>query len=48
MQLGLVGLQYSGKTTLFNTLAGLEESLGFQIKEEASIEIGRASCRERV
>jgi len=39
MQLGLVGLQYSGKTTLFNTLAGLEESSGFQIKEEASIEV---------
>ncbi len=39
MQIGLVGLQYSGKTTLFNTLANIEEDLSGSLKEEASIEV---------
>ena len=39
MQIGLVGLQYSGKTTLFNTIAGIEISEGQAIKEEATIEV---------
>ncbi|OGU33459.1 MAG: redox-regulated ATPase YchF [Ignavibacteria bacterium GWB2_35_6b] len=39
MQIGLVGLQYSGKTTLFNTLAGIEMQPGGSMKEEATIEV---------
>jgi len=39
MQIGLVGLQFSGKTTLFNTLAGIEMQPGGSMKEEASIEV---------
>jgi len=38
MQIGLVGLQYSGKTTLFNTLSKKTSELS-QAKEEASIEV---------
>ncbi|MBU0561373.1 MAG: redox-regulated ATPase YchF [Bacteroidetes bacterium] len=39
MQIGLVGLQYSGKTTLFNTIAGIIADPFVQVKEEATIEI---------
>lgn len=39
MQIGLVGLQYSGKTTLFNTIAGIEEADMQMGKEEATIEV---------
>ncbi len=39
MQIGLVGLQYSGKTTLFNTLAGIEEDPAATMKEDAVIEV---------
>jgi GTP-binding protein YchF len=39
MQLGLVGLQYSGKTTLFNTIAEIEEDTEGLGKEEATIEV---------
>lgn len=39
MQIGLVGLQYSGKTTLFNTLAGIEQDPSASGKEEATIEV---------
>lgn len=39
MQIGLVGLQYSGKTTLFNTIAGIEEADMQTGKEEATIEV---------
>ena len=39
MQIGLVGLQYSGKTTLLNTLAKLEETDLNSVKEEATIEV---------
>ncbi len=39
MQIGLVGLQYSGKTTLFNSFLGKENDEGHSIKEEASIEV---------
>ncbi len=39
MQIGLVGLQYSGKSTLFNTLAGIEENPSMEMKEEATIEV---------
>jgi GTP-binding protein YchF len=39
MQIGLVGLQYSGKTTLLNTLAKLEETDLHSVKEEATIEV---------
>jgi hypothetical protein len=38
MQIGLVGLQYSGKTTLFNTLSE-KHSEASNAKEETSIEI---------
>jgi GTP-binding protein YchF len=38
MQIGLVGLQFSGKTTLFNTLTGKEET-GFVSADEAVLEI---------
>ncbi len=38
MQIGLVGLQYSGKTTLFNTLSS-RHSESSAVKEEASVEI---------
>ncbi len=37
MQIGLVGLQFSGKTTLFNTLA--KKEIETSPKEEASIEV---------
>ncbi|MCF6269555.1 MAG: redox-regulated ATPase YchF [Melioribacteraceae bacterium] len=39
MQIGLVGLQYSGKTTLFNTIAGIENPEMSMGKEEATIEV---------
>ena len=39
MQIGLVGLQYSGKTTLLNTIAGIEEDPSAVGKEEATIEV---------
>lgn len=39
MQIGLVGLQYSGKTTLFNTLAKIQEDLASAAKEEAKLEV---------
>ncbi len=39
MQIGLVGLQYTGKTTLFNTIAGKETDISAGLKEEASIEV---------
>ncbi len=39
MQIGLVGLQYSGKTTLFNTIAGIEKDESQMGKEEATIEV---------
>lgn len=38
MQIGLVGLQYSGKTTLFHTLSKSSPQTGIQ-KEEAAIEV---------
>lgn len=39
MQIGLVGLQFSGKTTLFNTLSGGIQSDAHAQKEEASVEV---------
>ena len=39
MQIGFVGLQYSGKTTLFNTITKREMEDSFANKEEASIEV---------
>lgn len=39
MQIGLVGLQYSGKTTLFNTIAKIEPSEGQMGLDEATIEV---------
>ena len=39
MQIGLVGLQFSGKTTLFNTLSGGSSAASQAQKEEASIEV---------
>lgn len=39
MQIGLVGLQYSGKSTLFNTIANIDESQLQSGKEEATIEV---------
>lgn len=39
MQIGLVGLQFSGKTTLFNTIAGIENPDMQTSKEEATIEV---------
>lgn len=39
MQIGLVGLQYSGKTTLFNTLSKTDGEGAQTQKEEASIEV---------
>lgn len=45
MQIGLVGLQYSGKTTLFNTLAGIEEDTTASMKEEATIEVVKVPDR---
>lgn len=39
MQIGLVGLQYSGKTTLFNTIAEIEDNEPGAGKEEATIEV---------
>ncbi len=39
MQIGLVGLQYSGKTTLFNTIAKIEPSEINTGSEETSIEV---------
>jgi GTP-binding protein YchF len=39
MQIGFVGLQHSGKTTLFNTITKREISDSFSNKEEASIEV---------
>ena len=39
MQIGLVGLQFSGKTTLFNTISGIYDNEGFGHKEEATIEV---------
>ena len=39
MQIGLVGLQFSGKTTLFNTLSGNGPGASQSQKDEASIEV---------
>jgi GTP-binding protein YchF len=39
MQIGLIGLQGSGKTKLFNTLAGIEESNEMRKRDEAQIEV---------
>lgn len=39
MQIGLVGLQFSGKSKLFNTIAGIEENSQTGQKEEATIEV---------
>jgi GTP-binding protein YchF len=39
MQIGLIGLQGSGKTKLFNTLAGIEESSEMRKRDEAQIEV---------
>ncbi len=39
MQIGLVGLQYSGKTTLFSTISGKDLTAASQGKEEATIEV---------
>jgi len=39
MQIGLVGLQYSGKTTLFNTITKNDTERAATAKEEASIEV---------
>ena len=39
MQIGLVGLQYSGKTTLFNTLAGKEIDPNITGKVETQIDV---------
>ncbi len=39
MQIGLVGLQYSGKTTLFNTIAKIEPSETQMGLDEATIEV---------
>jgi len=39
MQIGLVGLQYSGKTTLFNTLAGKEIDPALAGKGEPQIDV---------
>ncbi len=39
MQIGLVGLQFSGKTTLFHTLSKTSSNAGQTQKEEAAIEV---------
>lgn len=39
MQIGLVGLQYSGKSTLFNSFLGRENGESQSVKEEAAIEV---------
>jgi len=39
MQIGLVGLQYSGKTTLFNTIAEIDNPDMQSTKEEATIDV---------
>ncbi len=39
MQIGLVGLQFSGKSTLFRTLSGAAEEEGFSSSEEAVVEV---------
>lgn len=39
MQIGLIGLQGSGKTKLFNTLAGIEESFDGKPRDNAVIEV---------
>ncbi len=39
MQIGLIGLQGSGKTKLFNTLAGIEESFDAKPRDTANIEV---------
>lgn len=39
MQIGLVGLQYSGKTTLFNTIAKIDADTTQSVKEDATIEV---------
>lgn len=39
MQIGLVGLQYSGKTTLFNTITKSSADKNLISKDEASIEV---------
>ncbi|MFH0734459.1 MAG: redox-regulated ATPase YchF [bacterium] len=41
MQIGLVGLQYSGKTTLFNTLAQIKNDENAVQKDEAGIAVVR-------
>ncbi len=39
MQIGLIGLQGSGKTKLFNTLAGIEENFDGKPRDNAVIEV---------
>ncbi len=39
MQIGLVGLQYSGKTTLFNILSGKDETSQTMNQEKATVEV---------
>ena len=39
MQIGLVGLQFSGKTTLFNTLSSIQTDMDQSGKEEATMEV---------
>lgn len=39
MQIGLVGLQYSGKTTLLNTVAGKDMPENVSVSEDAVIEV---------
>ena len=39
MKIGLVGLQYSGKTTLFHTLSGMELDHEQSLKDETAIEV---------
>lgn len=39
MQIGLVGLQFSGKTTLFKTLSKSSSDSSASVKEEAAIEV---------
>ena len=46
MKIALAGNPNSGKTTLFNALTGANQFVGNW--PGVTVEIGRASCRERV